>query len=252
MNRYKLVIAYDGTDYCGWQEQKDKPSITGILKKAFNSIFGKEISIVGASRTDAGVHALGQVALGRTDLVAIPAERLKRAWNNVLPAHIVIRSLDQAVPSFHPFYNVEQKTYHYHFFLNRPLPFLSRYGWYYPYPIDGAMLKNALNFFIGTHNFVSFRSSEDRREDTVRTIDSISVTYIERFEMYRITIKGQKFLRHMIRRIVGASMAVASVKNKASLDLLQEIMAAQNPNHFLPNAPANGLLLYNIAYNNKE
>ncbi|HEB41881.1 MAG TPA: tRNA pseudouridine(38-40) synthase TruA, partial [Candidatus Dependentiae bacterium] len=118
MNRYKLVIAYDGTDYCGWQEQKDKPSITSVLKKTFNSVFGKEISIVGASRTDAGVHALGQVALGRTDLVAIPAERLQRAWNNVLPAHIVIRSLDQAVPSFHPFYNVEQKTYHYHFFLN--------------------------------------------------------------------------------------------------------------------------------------
>ena len=252
MNRYKLVIAYDGTDYCGWQEQKDKPSITAVLKETFNSAFSKKISIVGASRTDAGVHALGQVALGRTDDLAIPAERLQRAWNNVLPAHIVIRSLDQAEPSFHPFYNVEQKTYYYHFFLNRPLPFLSRYGWYYPYPIDGVMLKKVLNFFIGTHNFVSFRNSQDSREDTVRTIDSINLTYIKRFKMYRITIKGRKFLHHMIRRIVGASMAVASIKNKASLDLLQKIMAAQNPNHFLPNAPANGLLLYNITYNNKE
>ncbi len=252
MNHYKFIVSYDGTDYCGWQEQKKRPSITSALKETFNSAFNKEISIVGASRTDAGVHALGQVALGRTDDLAIPAERLQRAWNNVLPAHIVIRSLDQALPSFHPFYNVEQKTYHYHFFLNRPLPFLSRYGWYYQSFVDNVILKKALNFFTGTHNFASFRNSQDSREDTVRTIDSISLTYIKRFKMYRITVKGQKFLRHMIRRLVGASMAVASVKNKASLDLLQEIMAAQNPNHFLPNAPAHGLLLYNITYSKKE
>jgi len=119
-HRYKFIVSYDGTDYCGWQEQKKKPSITAVLKETFNSAFSKKISIVGASRTDAGVHALGQVVLGRTDL-AIPTERLQCAWNNVLPAHIVIRSLDQAVPSFHPFYNVEQKTYHYHFFFKPPI-----------------------------------------------------------------------------------------------------------------------------------
>jgi len=250
MNHYKLVIAYDGTDYCGWQEQKNKPSITEALKKAFGLVFAKEVSILGASRTDARVHALGQVALCKTGL-DIPIQKMKQAWNNALPANIMIRSLQQKSPPFHPYYNVKQKTYHYHFFLNRPLPFLSRYGWYYPYSIDGAMLKKALDFFIGTHDFVSFRSSEDIRENTLRTIDVISLTYIKRFKMYRITIKGQKFLHHMIRRIVGASMTVAS-RNNRSLHVLKEVMAAQNSNNFLPNAPAQGLLLYNITYTDKE
>ncbi|MGB8366856.1 MAG: tRNA pseudouridine(38-40) synthase TruA [Candidatus Babeliales bacterium] len=251
MNRYKFVVAYDGTDYFGWQEQKNKLSIVGELKKAFKYVFDKEISIVGASRTDAGVHALGQVALCRTDL-AISVQQLQWAWNNVLPSSIVIKSLEQAKLLFHPFYRVEQKTYHYHFFLNRPLPFLSRYGWYYPYAIDHAILKQALNFFVGTHNFASFRNGEDTRENTIRTIDMINVTYLEHFNAFRIVIKGQKFLRHMIRRLVGASMAVASINHRASLAVLQEIMTAQNPNHFLPNAPARGLLLDNIIYNNQE
>jgi len=250
MNHYKLVIAYDGTDYCGWQEQKNKPSITQALKKSFNVVFGKKANILGASRTDAGVHALGQVALCRTSL-DIPIQKMKLAWNNTLPSNIMIRSLQQEWPPFHPYYNVKQKTYHYHFFLNRPLPFLSRYGWYYPYSIDSTILKKALNFFIGTHDFVSFRSSEDIRENTVRTINTISLTYIKRFKIYRITIKGQKFLQHMIRRIVGASMAVTS-RNNRPLHVLQEVMAAQNSNNFLPNAPAKGLLLYNITYTDKE
>lgn len=251
MHSYKLTIAYDGTGYCGWQEQKNKPSITGELKKVFNQAFGKKVSIVGASRTDAGVHALGQVVLCRTGLY-LPPQQLQQAWNNVLPKHIVIRSLEQAVLTFHPFYGVEQKTYYYHFFVNRPLPFLARYGWYYPYPIDHAMLKQALNVFVGTHNFASFRNGKDTREDTMRTIDEISLIYLKQFSVYRIIVKGKKFLRHMIRRIVGASIAVASVNNKASIDLLKKIMLAENPNHFLPNAPAHGLLLYNIIYDNRE
>jgi len=249
MNHYKLVIAYDGTDYCGWQEQKNRPSITQTLKTTFNVVFAKEVSILGASRTDAGVHALGQVALCRTGL-DIPTQKMKQAWNNTLPSNIVIRSLQQKQPQFHPYYEVKQKTYHYHFFLNRPLPFLSRYGWYYPYSIDSTILKKALNFFIGTHDFISFRSSEDTRKNTVRTIDVINLTYIKRFGLYRITIKGQKFLHHMIRRIVGASIAVASRNNK-SLHVLQKVMDAQNSNNFLPNAPAKGLLLYNITYTDK-
>lgn len=250
MNHYKLIIAYDGTDYCGWQEQKNKRSITEALKKSFHLVFAKEVIILGASRTDTGVHALGQVALCKTGL-DISIQKMKQAWNNALPSNIVIRSLQQERSLFHPHYKVKQKTYHYHFFLSRPLPFLSRYGWYYPYPIDSTMLKKALDFFIGTHNFVSFRSSEDVRKNTIRTIDVISLTYIKRFKTYRITIKGQKFLHHMIRRIVGASMAVAS-RNNRSLHVLQEVMAAQNSNNFLPNAPAQGLLLYNITYTNGE
>src|SRR5260221_4370762 len=217
MNVYKLVIAYDGTDYFGWQDQPEKPSIAASLNKAFAKVFKSEIKVLGASRTDAGVHALGQVARIKTDL-AITPEKLKWAWNNALPADIAIRSLELVEDSFNPFCNVAQKIYHYHFFVERPLPFVQRYGYFYPYKIDFDILKESLQFFVGTHDFCAFKSSEDTRENTVRTIDAITIDYLPRYKAYRITVKGQKFLRHMIRRIVGASLAVASSSAKALED----------------------------------
>ncbi len=266
MNYYKLTVAYDGTDYVGWQEQKNKPSVAQALKKAFFDAFEKEIVLLGASRTDSGVHALGQIARCKTDLVIDP-KKLCWVWNNVLPADIMIRKLELVDDSFHPYYHVEQKTYYYHFFLDKPLPFMQRYGWHYPYPVNFATLHEALNFFVGTHDFRAFRSADDVREDTIRTIDAVTIEsfdslrdcfgvlfsgfeFIQRFKIYRITVKGQKFMRHMIRRLVGASLSVAT-KKKGSIKLLREVMVARDPNHSLPNAPAKGLLLYCIAYANR-
>ena len=257
MKTYKLTIAYDGSNYSGWQAQDHKPSITAALNHAFKKVFKKEMRVLGASRTDAGVHALGQVARIKTDL-AIPAEKLKWAWNNALPADIAIRSIELvAAPSeafgegrkdsFNPFCNVAQKIYHYHFFTERPLPFVQRYGYFYPYKLNIELLKKALETFIGTHDFASFRSIQDLRENTIRTIDAITLEYVPRYKAYRITVKGQKFLRHMIRRIVGASLHVATKDNSALL-VLQKIMAARNPAHILPNAPAQGLMLRKIIY----
>lgn len=246
VNTYRLIIAYDGSNYSGWQAQDHKPSIATALNHAFKKVFKIDIKVLGASRTDAGVHALGQVARIKTNL-AIPAEKLKWAWNNTLPADIAIRSLESVDDSFNPFCNVEQKIYHYHFFTERPLPFIQRYGYFYPYKIDLELLKSALQTFVGTHDFASFRSSEDMRENTIRTIDAITLEYVSRYKAYRITVKGQKFLRHMIRRIIGASLHIATKDNSALL-VLQKIMAACNPAHTLPNAPAQGLMLRKIIY----
>ncbi len=246
MKVYKLIIAYDGSDYFGWQDQPEKPSVAAALNRAFTTVFKIEMKVLGASRTDAGVHALGQVARIKTDL-AITPDRLKWAWNNALPADITIRSLEEIDNSFNPFCNVAQKIYHYHFFTERPLPFIQRYGSFYPYKIDFDLLRQALQFFVGTHDFCAFKSSEDTRTNTVRTIDAISLEYVPRYKAYRITVTGQKFLRHMIRRIVGASLAVAS-KNGHTLESLQKIMDACDPRHTLPNAPAQGLMLYKIIY----
>lgn len=246
MNTYKLIIAYDGSDYSGWQAQNHKPSIAAALNHAFFKVFKKEIKVLGTSRTDAGVHALGQVARIKTDL-ALSADKLKWAWNNALPADISIRSIEKMADDFNPFCNVELKIYHYHFFTQRPLPFIQRYGYFYPYKLDSALLKTALQFFIGTHDFASFRNSEDTRENTIRTIDSIALDYLPRYKAYRITVIGQKFLRHMIRRIVGASLHVAT-KGYTALPLLEKVMNARNPAHTLPNAPAQGLMLYKIIY----
>ena len=248
MKTYKLVIAYDGSDYYGWQDQPEKPSVAHALNKAFTHVFKSEMRILGASRTDAGVHALGQVAHVKTDLDITP-DKLKWAWNNALPADIMIRSLELVDDSFNPFCGISHKTYYYHFFTERPLPFIQRYGYYYPYKLNYDCLRQALQFFVGRHDFASFRSSEDTRENTVRTIDSITLEYFARYKMYRITIKGEKFLRHMIRRMVGASLYVAR-HSENSLDFLHKVMAARNPRHTLPNAPAQGLLLYKIMYKN--
>jgi tRNA pseudouridine38-40 synthase len=247
---YKLVVAYDGSAYSGWQAQREKPSVTQAMNNVFKRVFKKEVKVLGASRTDAGVHALGQVVRIKTD-VEISAEKLRWAWNNGLPEDIAIRSLELVDDSFNPFCNVEQKVYYYHFFLERPSPFIQRYGYYHVYPTDIHLLEKALQCFVGTHDFCSFRSSEDTRTDTVRTIDSITLEHFKRYNVYRITVKGQKFLRHMIRRIVGASLAIAS-RPGASIQLLQAVMKKCDPGHTLPNAPAKGLLLYKIKYKNKD
>lgn len=246
MNRYKLIIAYDGTRYYGWQAQKQLPSIAATLESCFHKVFNRAISIRGASRTDAGVHAMGQVATFKTDLL-IDTEQLKHAWNNRLPSDIVIRSI-QLVPLEHNIYNnIIAKTYYYHFFLKRPLPFVHNFGWYIDKPVDIEKLKAGLQTFVGTHDFRSFCSSEDTRENTVRTINSIQVTYLRKFGIYRIAVTGPAFLRHMIRRIVGAALTVAYQHN-TPISALQDALTKKSPVQILPNAPAHGLLLYKIKY----
>jgi len=246
MKKYKIVVAYDGTDYCGWQKQKCVPSITQRLEDTFSVVFEKSISLVGVSRTDAGVHALGQVASFRTDF-DVEQEKLFQAWNNMLPPDIVIRKLEAISQDWNIHQNVKQKIYFYHFFTKRPLPFVQRYGWYYRYPINIEKLKKALNVFVGTHDFRSFCSSDDERENTVRTVDSISLQYFTRFNAYRIAVKGPRFLRHMIRRIVGAAIEVAS-REQLTVNYLKEVLKEKDPEQTLPNAPAKGLLLYKVIY----
>jgi tRNA pseudouridine38-40 synthase len=245
MYYYKSIVAYDGTDYQGWQSQPHQRTICDVLTKAFSHVFQQQISIVGSSRTDAGVHALGQVFRITTPL-DINANDLMHAWNNRLPAAISIRSLTKTDKTFHPQVNVKQKIYWYHVSLERPLPFFARYIYRYRYPFTIERLHDALQLFVGTHDFRSF-CSEDERDMTVRTIDAIEVEYVKRFKVYRITIKGPSFLRYMIRRIVGAALEVSS-RRSYSLAILKEILERKNPEHALPNAPAHGLMLARIIF----
>ena len=245
-NRYKFLVSYDGTDYKGWQEQKTEKTVAGTLKQSFCDVFKKDCSIVGASRTDAGVHADGQVARIRTDLEIDP-EQMSNAWNNVLPSDIVIRDIQLITDNFHPFKNVVQKTYWYHLFEQRPLPFSQRFGWYFAPPIDHQKLKEALNVFVGTHDFRSFATDYDKSLNTVRRIDSIDLVFDEQLNAYRICVKGPSFLHHMIRRIVGAAVEVA-FKDRLQPNYLREVLAQKNPRQTLQNAPGKGLTLYSIEY----
>ncbi len=247
MQQYKIIIAYDGTAYHGWQLQPEAPTVVGMLERRFNDVFKKNIKIIGASRTDAGVHALGQVACFSLDS-PIPSAKMLWAWNNALPQDILIRSCEE-VADFHPQRHVSDKTYYYHLFKERPLPFLARYG-FHSGPFDDEKLAEAAQIFTGTHDFRSFCTGYER-ENTVRTVHAISVRYLSRYRVYRIEVRGPGFLRYMIRRIVGACLDVASAKHKP-LEVLEAALAERNPHQHLFVVPAQGLMLYHIDYASKE
>lgn len=248
--KYKIIVSYDGTAYHGWQAQPNKATIAGTLEQTFKKIFASDISVFGASRTDAGVHARGQVAVFSTD-INLPSHRMLFAWNNMLPDDIVITSLELAGDDFHPHYNVKQKTYRYLVYCKRPSPFDARYGWYYYRKLNIDRFKAALAQFLGTHDFRSFCTIEDIViENTVRTIDSIDVLYDTDLDAYRIEIKGEKFLRYMIRRMIGAAVKIGS-DEKVPVAIIAQTLQKKDPSHTLPNAPACGLTLMNIEYTSK-
>jgi tRNA pseudouridine38-40 synthase len=246
MNTYKAIIAYDGTNYFGWQKQRKNQTIVSTLQNSFYDTFHTPIAVFGASRTDAGVHALGQVAACTTPL-AIPAEKILRAWNNKLPGDVCIRSLEKVESTFNPHNNVLSKTYHYTFALERPMPFIQRYQWHYNWPVNIKKLQDLLHVFIGEHDFRSFCTGNDH-PDTIRTITSITLNQ-ESPTSYTLVFNGPKFLRYMIRRLTGALLECAS-RTHLHESHLRYILHQKNPLHSLPTAPAKGLTLIAIDYTN--
>ncbi|MCX5924911.1 MAG: tRNA pseudouridine(38-40) synthase TruA [Candidatus Dependentiae bacterium] len=247
MNRYKIIIAYDGTGLYGWAQQPGLPSVTQIMQDTFYDIFKQKIALVGASRTDAGVHALGQVARFHTS-IPIDVKAMHKAWSARLPGSLVIRSLEPALEHFHPFHGIHNKTYYYHFFLTRPLPFLDRYGLYCQGDFDKERFNEVLQLFVGTHDFTSFSTGLPIGDNPLCTIETINVHYFRRLGMYQVSITGNRFLRHMVRRLIGAALLSAQKKDKISVADIKIVLEEKNSNHFLPNAPAKGLLLYKIRY----
>lgn len=248
MNSYKLIIAYDGTSYHGWQWQENAVSVDNVLRETFLKTFKQtEMHIVGASRTDAGVHAQGQVVRLGTHL-SIDPQKLMYVFNNALPGEIVITEctrIDQE-SRFHPQHDIKTKVYTYRFFLKRPEPMVQRYGYFVEYPIDTQKLVQALTVFVGTHDFRAF-SKELKEKNTQRTVESVTVTPCDKFGGYTITFTGKSFLRHMIRRMVGAAFEVARRPHRSCQELKQLLFVPQNIQN-LPTAPAKGLCLESITY----
>ena len=231
MTYYKIVVAYDGTDYHGWQVQPGATTVSQALIDAYSAVFFQKISILGASRTDAGVHALAQVAIVRSPIYVEP-NVLRKAWGKAIPTDIVVRDIQVLDRLIHPHDGVIQKVYAYHFFLERPMPFVQRFGWHFRRKVDLDILRASLNIFVGTHDFRSFCTGEDL-EDTIRTIDSVDVSYVASWNAYRVEIKGKSFLRYMVRRIVGACLEIASRDQLAINDLVC-VLNSKNPCHTLP------------------
>lgn len=248
MQKFKIIISYDGTDFAGWATQPGKVTVASTLENSFYKIFNQRITILGASRTDAGVHALGQVAQFKADL-AVSEEAIRHAWNDLLPSSIHIRQVERVEESFNPCRGVKQKTYHYVLFLKKPLPFLARYGWHYRFihHVDLEKFYACLQRYVGEHDFASFCKVEDPRKTTIRRIDEISLRRIERWSALMVTVKGKSFLHFQIRRMIGYALDVARRKD-LTIDYLQAVIDSKNPRQTLLKADGRGLCLRKVVY----
>jgi tRNA pseudouridine38-40 synthase len=268
---WKLTLAYDGTDYCGWQVQPGKPTIQGELQAALGRVTGEAPLPQGSGRTDAGVHALAQVASFAL-AAPIPPESLQRALNRTLPPSIRISEARTVRGTFHARHSAAAKTYEYRIFRGETCPpFQARFVYPCPWPLDAAALDESAGILLGEHDFQSFAASdpdlssrsaagggepeeagiavaEQARQTTIRTILS-SIWEQRRSEagsllVYRV--RGNGFLHHMVRNLVGTMLDVG--RGHLAAGDIQEILAARSRSAAGPTAPARGLFLHSVEY----
>ena len=239
MKRVKLVVAYDGTAYHGWQIQPGARTIEGELNRTLSELLQEEIQVIGASRTDSGVHALCNVAVFDTD-TRIPAEKLSYALNQRLPEDIRIQSSCEVEADFHPRHCDSRKTYEYRI-LNRefPLPTKRLYSYFTYVPLDVSRMKKAASYLIGEHDFKSFCATAAVVESTVRTLYEATVGR-ENDEIV-IRVCGNGFLYNMVRIIAGTLMEVG--RGNLEPEGMKEILEAKDRTVAGPTAPACGLTL---------
>ena len=244
MKRVKLIVAYDGTNYCGWQVQPNEITIEGVLNKHISELTGEDIKVIGASRTDSGVHALGNVAVFDTES-GIPGEKFSFALNQRLPEDIRIQESCQVADDFHPRYCDTIKTYEYKI-LNRrfDMPTERLYSTFVYYPLDIDKMKRAAAVLVGEHDFKSFCSSRSQVENTVRTITDITIDKVG--DMIHIRISGNGFLYNMVRIIVGTLMKIGL--GIWPEDCMESILEAKDRTKAGPKAEAKGLTLVEIKY----
>ncbi len=248
MKRVMLIIAYDGTNYCGWQMQPNGKTIEEIINEELTSLLKEEIIVIGASRTDSGVHALGNVAVFDTN-TQIPAEKLSYALNQRLPKDIVIQESKEVPADFHPRFCNSKKTYQYQI-LNKkfPLPTQRLYTHFVYYPLQLDKMIQATEYLVGEHDFKSFCSTRTQVTDTVRTIYSLEVEKID--DIINITISGNGFLYNMVRIIVGTLIKVGLGVYPPTH--VKEILEKKDRLAAGPKAPAQGLTLKGIEYPDLE
>lgn len=244
MKRVKLIVAYDGTKYCGWQIQDNGITVEETLNKRLSELLNEKITIIGASRTDSGVHALGNVAVFDTQS-RIPPEKISFALNQRLPEDIVIRDSCEVPLDWHPRYQDCSKTYEYKIYNYRfPNPMVRMYSHFVYYPLNVEKMQQAADILKGEHDFKSFCSKRGQQLTTVREIYELDVTRKE--DMITIHIRGNGFLYNMVRIIAGTLIKVGL--GVYPPDYVQEILQGLDRNLAGPKAPACGLTLLGIQY----
>lgn len=241
----KIVLEYDGTNYSGWQKQKNTTkTIQGVLEESLSKVNKGPVGLIGAGRTDAGVHALGQVANFFIN-VNIPTDRIPRALNRLIPADISCKTAEEVEPGFHARYDAKGKIYRYRI-LNqrRGSVFKRNYVYHYIHPLDYQLMLKAAGYFEGTHDFASFQSTGSSVQDTVRTIDLLKI--INKETEIWIEIKGNGFLYNMVRIIVGTLIEVGM--GKIAHNELKGIIESGKREKAGFTAPAQGLTLLEVFY----
>ena len=244
MKRIKLTVAYDGTDYCCWQVQPNGMTVEEILNRELSALTGEEVKVIGASRTDAGVHAEGNVAVFDTE-TGIPAERIAYALNCRLPEDIVAVKSEEVPGDWHPRYQCSVKTYEYRI-LNRemPDPVCRRSTVHVSYPLNLGDMRTAAGYLKGEHDFKSFCSPHTEVKDTVRTVHSLEIE--KEGDIITVRISGNGFLYNMVRIIVGTLINVG--RGACPPEKVKEILEARDRRKAAATAPAKGLVLKYIRY----
>ncbi len=242
--RIKLVVAYDGTNYKGWQVQPNGITIEEVLNRELSALLGEPITVTGASRTDSGVHSMGNVAIFDT-MTRMPADKISFALNQRLPQDIVVQDSAQVPGDWHPRYQKSQKTYEYRI-LNRTfrMPMRRFDTYFYHHPLDVENMRRAAAYLEGEHDFKSFCALGAQVKTTVRTIRRCDVTHTG--DIITIRVTGNGFLYNMVRIIAGTLIEVGGGKRMP--EEMREILAACDRAAAGPTAPAHGLTMMGIVY----
>lgn len=245
MPRLKLTVAYDGTDFAGWQVQPHKRTVQGELQRAWSEITGERASLTASGRTDAGVHALRQV-VGLETRSALTPERLMRGVNAKLPDDVVITAIEPAPDNFHATHDALRKTYRYQIHNSRVRPLMDRrYVWHYPAcELDTDAMGQGGAALLGRHDFASFETTGSERATTVRTLTRLDVS--RRAERVDIEVQGDGFLYNMVRAIAGTLTEVG--RGARPPEWVAEALAARDRRAAGPNAPPQGLVLVRVDY----
>jgi tRNA pseudouridine38-40 synthase len=244
MRYFKLTIAYDGTDFHGWQAQSSKPTIQGEIVGVLRQLTQEKILLQGTGRTDAGVHALGQIASFRTQS-GLSAGDFHRALNALLPPSIRIVKAEEVGPTFSARFSARGKVYRYRIYRGRVLPpMLWRYVLYYPFPLDEDAMRDAAACFVGVHDFTSFAASTGSEEDDKervmeREIFSTELVRSPDNEELVFTVHGRSFLRYMVRKMVGTLLDVG--RGKLKPEDINRLFELRDRSKSGPTVPAHGL-----------
>ncbi len=250
MRNLKLILSYDGSEFAGWQVQPDAATVQGTLASAIGRVTGEKVLPQGSGRTDAGVHALAQVVTFVTES-SVPTVNFVKALNDVLPASVRVLQVEEVAADFHARKSAQAKTYRYRIYRAAICPpFLARYVWHYPFPLDEPAMVQAARQVEGEHDFTSFAAVDPERGREGETVSNLrrifSSTWERQENEFVYTVTGSGFLHHMVRNLVGTFILVG--KGTLRVEDVMRIMEARSRSAAGATAPASGLFLVNVEY----